>query len=64
MTNKKTITVRQTGSPIRRQEYQAECLRALGLGRMNATRTLEDNAIVQGLIRKVHHLIKIENKTQ
>jgi len=57
---KKTVTVTQTGSPIRRQEYQGQCLQALGLGRMNKTRTLEDNAIVRGLITKVRHLLRVE----
>ena len=56
---KKTITVKQIASPIRREEYQAECLKALGLGRLNKVRTLEDNAIVQGLITKVRHMIQI-----
>ena len=35
-------------------------MQALGLGRMNKTRTLEDNAIVRGLITKVRHLLRVE----
>jgi len=56
----KTIRVKQTGSAIRRPAYQAECLRGLGLGRMNAVRELKDNKIVRGLIKKVHHLVSVE----
>lgn len=60
MSSNDTITVTQTGSPIRREKYQGECLRALGLGRMHKTRVLKDNAIVRGLIKKVHHLVTID----
>lgn len=56
----KTIRVKQIASPIRRPAYQSECLRALGLGRMHAVRELKDNKIVRGLIKKVHHLVSVE----
>ena len=59
-TPKKTITVTQVVSPIRRKPYQEECLKALGLNKLHRTKTLEDNPIVQGLITKVRHMLRIE----
>lgn len=56
----KTVTVTQTGSAIGRQAYQGATLRGLGLGRIGRTKTLEDTPSVRGMIRKVSHLIKIE----
>ncbi len=56
----KKITVTQSASPIRRQTYQAECLKGLGLGKINRVRELEDNATVRGLIKKVQHLLRVE----
>ena len=38
----KTITVEQTGSPIRRPGVQRQTLIGLGLNKMNRRRTLED----------------------
>ena len=58
----KTITVRQVGSPIRRQEYQRKTLIGLGLNKMNRTKTLQDTPEVRGMIRSVEHLVKIESE--
>ena len=55
----KTLKVQQTGSPIGRQKYQAECLRGLGLGKMNRVRELEDTPSVRGMITKVRHLVTV-----
>lgn len=55
------IKVTQIGSPIRRPEYQLQNLRGLGLGKMHRSRILEDTPMVQGMIRKVHHLVKVES---
>ncbi len=56
----KTVTVTQTGSPIGRQAYQRQTLIGLGLNKMHRTRTLEDTPSVRGMIRKVEHLLKVE----
>lgn len=56
----KTVTVTQIGSPIGRQAYQRATLIGLGLNKMNRTRTLEDTPAVRGMIRKVSHLVKVE----
>jgi large subunit ribosomal protein L30 len=55
----KTITVKQVGSPIRRPKIQREHLKALGLGKMNRERTLQDTPCVRGLIHKVRHMVII-----
>ncbi len=56
-----TITVTQIGSPIGRQAKQRATLVGLGLNKMYKTRTLEDTPAVRGMIRKVRHLVKIED---
>jgi len=56
---KKTITVKQTGSPIRRTEDQRQTLIGLGLNKMNRTRELEDTPSVRGMIRKVRHMVQV-----
>ncbi len=56
-----TVTVVQTGSPIGRKAYQRATLIGLGLNKIGRVSTLEDTPSVRGMIRKVAHLIKIEN---
>ena len=55
----KTVTVKQTGSPIRRKNDQRATLVGLGLNRMGRESTLEDTPSVRGMIAKVHHLIEV-----
>jgi large subunit ribosomal protein L30 len=57
--NKKTITVEQIGSPLRRPGDQRATLIGLGLNKMHRTRTLEDTPAVRGMIAKVAHLVRI-----
>ncbi len=56
----KTVTITQTGSPIGREGSQRQTLVGLGLNKMHRTRTLEDTPAVRGMIKKVHHLINVE----
>ena len=56
---KKTITVMQTGSPIGRRWDQEATLKGLGLNKLRRRRTLEDTPSVQGMIRKVRHLVRV-----
>jgi large subunit ribosomal protein L30 len=56
------ITVRQTGSPIRRQAVQRQTLIGLGLNKMNRTATLPDTPAVRGMIDKVKHLVRVEGE--
>ena len=55
----KTVTVEQTGSPIRRPANQRQTLIGLGLNKMHRRRTLEDTPSVHGMIRKVRHLVRV-----
>ncbi len=59
MAAKKTIKVRQTGSPIRRPEDQRATLIGLGLNKMGRVRELEDTPAVRGMIRKVAHMVEV-----
>ena len=54
-----TVTVKQTGSPIRHKNDQRATLVGLGLNRLGRTSTLEDNPSVRGMIAKVHHLVEV-----
>lgn len=56
-----TIKVTQTGSPIRRKADQRATLVGLGLNKMHKTRELEDSPEVRGMIRKVAHMVKIDD---
>ena len=60
--SKATVTVRQTGSPIRRKTDQRATLMGLGLNRMGRESTLEDTPSVRGMIAKVAHLTEIVEK--
>lgn len=60
MANKKTIKVTQIKSSIGHTEAQKATLIGLGLNKMNRTSELEDTASVRGMIRKVAHLVKVE----
>ncbi len=55
----KTITVIQTGSPIRRPKDQLQTLVGLGLGKISRKRTLEDTPAVRGMINKVSHMVRV-----
>ena len=59
MADKKTITYKQIGSPIRRPESQRKILIGLGLNKMHRVRTLEDTPSVRGMIRSVSHLVRV-----
>lgn len=58
---KKTLRVTQIGSPIGRPKNQHATLVGLGLNKMHRTRELEDTPAVRGMIRKVHHLVRVED---
>jgi large subunit ribosomal protein L30 len=57
------ITIRQTGSPIRRPKDQRDTLKGLGLNRLGRESTLEDTPAVRGMIGKVAHLVAIVGET-
>jgi large subunit ribosomal protein L30 len=53
------VTVRQTGSPIRRTKDQRATLIGLGLNRPGRVKTLEDTPQVRGMIAKVAHMVEV-----
>jgi large subunit ribosomal protein L30 len=53
------ITVKQTGSPLRRKGDQRATLVGLGLNRIGRTRELEDTPSVRGMIAKVAHMVEV-----
>ena len=59
MMAKKTVTVEQIGSPIRRPSDQRATLIGLGLNKINRRKVLEDTPAVRGMIAKVSHLVRV-----
>ena len=53
------ITVRQTGSPIRRTKDQRATLIGLGLNKMHRVSELEDSPEVRGMIQKIRHMVEV-----
>ncbi len=53
------ITIKQTGSPIRRPKDQRLTLIGLGLNRIGRQVTLKDTPHVRGMIAKVHHMVEV-----
>ena len=60
MAAKKKIKVTRTGSTISRPAIQEKNLRGLGLTKTGRTVELEDTPSVRGMIKKVSHLVKVE----
>ncbi len=60
---RKTLTVTQIASPIGRPKDQRATLIGLGLNKIDRTRELEDTPAVRGMIRKVSHLVRVEDET-
>ncbi|WP_299329442.1 50S ribosomal protein L30 [Parasphingopyxis sp.] len=58
---KKTISVTQTGSPIRREKGQRATLVGLGLGKMRKTVELEDTPAIRGMLHKVRHMVEVQD---
>jgi len=56
----KKIKITQVKSGIDRSERQKLTLRALGLTKLNATKEVEATPQILGMVRKVNHLVKVE----
>ncbi len=56
----KKIKVTQIKSGIDRSERQKLTLQALGLNRLNAAKEVEATPQILGMVKKVSHLIKVE----
>ncbi|MCY4547850.1 MAG: 50S ribosomal protein L30 [Defluviicoccus sp.] len=55
-----TVTVTQIKSPIGRPKDQRATLIGLGLNKLHRSRELEDTPAVRGMIRKVSHLVSVQ----
>lgn len=56
----KQIKVTLVKSTIGYDKKQAKIVKALGLGKLNSTHILPDNACVRGMVNKISHLVKVE----
>ena len=57
----KKIKITLVKSPIDRPNRQKETLKALGLNKMNATREVEATPQILGMVRKVEHMISVQD---
>jgi large subunit ribosomal protein L30 len=55
----KKITIRQTGSPIRRHHSQRATLIGLKLNRIGRTAEVPDTPATRGMIAKIAHLVRV-----
>ena len=56
----KKIKITLVKSPIDRPERQKQTLIALGLNKTNASKEVEATPQILGMVRKVNHLVKVE----
>ena len=56
----KKIKITLVKSPIDRPERQKQTLKALGLNKMNSTKEVEATPQILGMVRKVEHMISVE----
>ena len=54
------VKVTQVKSQIGNSQRHRGTLRALGLGRIGKTNELEDGPVLAGMLRKVRHLVSVE----
>ena len=56
----KKIRITLVKSPIDRPERQKQTLKALGLIKTNASKEVDATPQILGMIRKVNHMVKVE----
>lgn len=59
MAEKIKVTLKKSG--IGRKEYFTRVLKGLGLTRLHQTVVLADTPEIRGMIRKVAHMVMVEN---
>jgi large subunit ribosomal protein L30 len=57
----KDVRITQVRSQIGQSEKHRGTLRALGLGRIGRTAEHENGPVLAGMLRKVRHLVKVED---
>jgi len=55
------ITVTKVKSTIEKQERTKRTMKALGLNKIGDSNTMENNAAVAGMLKKVAHLVSVKN---
>lgn len=64
MAAKKTVTIKQTGSPIGRKGDHRATLVGLGLNKLGRERTLEDTPSIRGAIAKVSYMVEVVSESK
>ncbi len=54
------LKIRQVRSAINRSGMQKKTIRALGIRRLNQTVVHNDNPCIRGMVKKVEHLVEME----
>ena len=54
------LKITQTRSQIGETQKHRGTLRALGLGKIGRTAEHDDSPVIAGMLRKVRHLVKVE----
>ena len=54
------LRLTQVRSEIGQSQRHRGTLRALGLGRIGKTNEIEEGPVLAGMLRKVRHLVKVE----
>jgi large subunit ribosomal protein L30 len=57
----KKIKITLVKSPIDRPSRQKQTLQALGLNKANASKEVEATPQILGMVRKIEHLVKVED---
>ncbi|MGV3503973.1 MAG: 50S ribosomal protein L30 [Adhaeribacter sp.] len=55
------ITITQVKSIIDRPVRQKLTIKALGLGKVNKSVTVEETPQIKGMVQKVQHLVEVKN---
>jgi large subunit ribosomal protein L30 len=58
------IQIKQVKSVISSKPNQRATMRALGLRKVNAERTHDDNPVIRGMIDKVKHLVEVKEMSK
>ena len=56
------LKLTQVRSQIGQSQRHRGTLRALGLGRIGQTNEIDDSPVLAGMLRKVRHLVNVEEK--
>lgn len=54
------VRVTKVKSTIEKDQRQKDTMKALGLNKIGDSKEIQLNDAIQGMLRKVHHLVKVE----